>query len=152
MYNYHHVHVHKSDVSWRFQKYVSWTRITIQSSSEKKTRVKDLPIMKMRRNNRRTRVNKPRNWIQRKREFVSFLPMQGTRSEGRRGVSTYREIPYGWNLTIVDSHEYIVQKDFFFSAPSICLPLPCQLTKAPVFGVSVQRPWPLARGDANELR
>lgn len=47
---------------------------------------------------------------------------EGQGRRGERGASIYREIPYGWNLTIVDLYGYIAQRKNFFSAQSICPP------------------------------
>lgn len=139
-------------ISQRFQKYVSWTWITIYSASEKKTRVKDLPVVKMRRNNRKTRVNKPRNWIRREREFVSFLPMQETRPEGSEArhqrIAKFLTDGIWRSLTRID----ISRRRTFFLHSQSAPPYSADLRRPPLFGISVQRPWPLARGGANELR
>lgn len=113
--------------------------------------------MKMRRNNRKTRVNKPRNWIRREREFRVFFTDAGDtwQGQGRRGE---RRIDISRNSLRMEFDEsltrgYVAQRKNFFSAQSICSPLTLpRPSKAPVFGVSVQRPWPMARGGANELR
>lgn len=110
-----------NDMSWRrFQKYVSWTRITIQSLSEKKTRVKDHENETQQSQNAGQQTSKLDSTQTRVRVFFTDA---GNKAGGERGVSTYREIPYGWNLTIVDSH-WIYRTEGLFSAQSICLPLP----------------------------
>lgn len=100
-------------------------------------------IMKMRRDNRKTRVDEPRNWIRREREFVSFLPMQRRQGEreGRRG-SEARRIDVSRNSLRMEfddrwrSYEYIVQKkDFFFCTVNLVslppsLPYPANLRRS----------------------
>lgn len=83
-------------------------------------------------------------------EFVSFLLMQNekTRKEGSRNPRAAKFLTDGiWRPL---THEYIAQKKDFFCTVNHSS-VPCQPPKAPVFDVSEQWPWPLARGDANEL-
>ena len=122
----------------------------------KKTRAENLLIMEIRRNNRkRGSMNLEIGFDASANSCLFYWCRAEAKREESRDIhvpqnSLGREFNDHWH-----SHGHIVQKKDVFFAQSIPLPPPLpssQYSQALVFDISVQRPWSLARGGANELQ
>lgn len=124
--------------------------MTYLLSDKKRTRARKPLIMEIRRNNRkRGSTNLEIGFDPSANSCLFYWCRNGNERRRTGETSTCREIPYGWNFTIVDTSRK--RRTFFCTVnPSPCLR--CQRSRTLVFDISVQRPWSLARGSANELR